>query len=98
MMDIVIAILVFGIAYVGLFCLSAVKKFNLKITSTILFLLLIVTTAIICVNNPVMHKPFSINVIEYLVKINDDGSMSTTKQTTQTVLKKQPRQPDSEVR
>ena len=45
-----------------------------------------------------MHKPFSINVIEYLVKINDDGSMSTTKQTTQTVLKKQPRQPVSEVR
>jgi hypothetical protein len=46
-------------------------------------------TGWICASSPVMHKPFSINIIEYLIKINDDGSMSTTKQTTQTIIHKQ---------
>ena len=34
-----------------------------------------------------MHKPFSIDIIEYLIKINDDGSMTTTKQVTKTIIK-----------
>jgi len=58
-----------------------------KMTSVILIFLVIITASI-CIIRPVMHKRFSINTIEYLIKINDDGSMTTTKQTTTTVLEK----------
>ena len=51
--------------------------------------IILIATVGICATAPKMHKPFSINIIEYLIKINDDGSMSTTKKTTQTVIKKQ---------
>ena len=54
-----------------------------------LLVVMLGVTGWICASSPVMHKPFSINIIEYLIKINDDGSMSTTKQTTQTIIHKQ---------
>ncbi len=31
---------------------------------------------------PKMHKPFQISIIEYIIKINSDNSMTTTKKTT----------------
>ncbi len=54
-----------------------------------LIIILLVFTIGICVKKPVLHKPFLIKVEEYLVKINDDGSMSTTKQTTYTQFMKE---------
>jgi len=62
-------------------------KFGLKI---VLFFILALVTAItiwICVAQPDMHNPFSVNTIEYLFKINKDGSVTTTKQITETVIK-----------
>ena len=43
----------------------------------------------ICIAKPQMHKPFSVNTIEYLLKINKDGSVTTTTQITETVIKKE---------
>lgn len=65
-------------------------KSNLKIFGTILFILCILASGWICYASPQMHKPFSIDIIEYLIKINDDGTMTTTKQVTKTVIKQEP--------
>ena len=67
--------------------LKAILKFSLKLISIMIFSIVIVLTIGICINKPDIHKPFSLNVIEYLIKINSDGSVSTTKQTTTTVIK-----------
>lgn len=78
------------LAIVVLLCvlilIFGMKFIPAKLTGIILFAAAICITAGICISQPVMHKPFSINIIEYLIKFNDDGSVSTTKQTTTTVL------------
>lgn len=53
----------------------------------LVFLSLAVLTLICAVKIPAMHKPFQLNIIEYILKFNDDGSMTTTKTTTTTVIK-----------
>ena len=60
---------------------------GLKIIGFAILALAIAGTVWVCSAQPDMHKPFSVNTIEYLFKINKDGSMTTTKQTTQTVIK-----------
>ncbi|MBR1908543.1 hypothetical protein IJ818_06375 [bacterium] len=52
----------------------------------IIFVCLVLTGGII-IQKPVMHKQFSLSVIDYLIKFNTDGSVTTTKQTTTTQLK-----------
>ena len=47
----------------------------------------VIATGCVCVMSPKMHGVFSMNVIDYLVKFNSDGSMTTTKQITTEVLK-----------
>ena len=61
----------------------------MKISLSIVIAIVMVFTIGIFIKQPVLHKPFSINTIEYLVKINDDGSMTTTKQTTYTQFMKE---------
>lgn len=53
----------------------------------ILSLVFVIATGFIVVQKPVMHKTFSLSVIDYLIKFNTDGSVTTTKQTTTTQLK-----------
>lgn len=62
-------------------------KFGLKIVLFFILAIAISVTIWICVAQPDMHEPFSVNTIEYLFKINKDGSMTTTKQITETVIK-----------
>ena len=50
-------------------------------------LVLIIATGFIIVQKPIMHKEFSLSVIDYLIKFNNDGSVTTTKQTTTTQIK-----------
>lgn len=66
------------------FCL--IPRVSIKISGLVILCVLFCSTLWICANRPQMHKPLSVNVIEYLIKINSDGSMTTTKQTTTTVL------------
>ena len=63
-------------------------KFSLKVAVFVTFVLVLGVTIWICMEKPNMHKMFSVNVIEYLMKINKDGSVTTTKQVTQTVVDK----------
>ncbi len=64
-------------------------KFGLKIVLFFILAVVVSLTIWICVAQPDMHEPFSVNTIEYLFKINKDGSMTTTKQVTETVVKNQ---------
>ena len=50
----------------------------------IIGILLVIATGFVLISKPVMHKQFNVSVIDYLIKFNDDGSMTTTKQTTTT--------------
>ncbi|MBR6098367.1 hypothetical protein IKP85_01325 [bacterium] len=85
----IIAILVLIFALAALFIIGAVKKMNFTIAGFVFVVLTFFATVGICIGAPQMHKTFSINIIDYLIKFNDDGSMSTTKQTTQTVIQRQ---------
>lgn len=53
----------------------------------IIGIIIVVATGFVLVSKPIMHKQFSVSVIDYLIKFNDDGSMTTTKQTTTTQVK-----------
>ena len=64
-------------------------KFGLKIVLFFILAIVVSITIWICVAQPDMHDPFSVNTIEYLFKINKDGSMTTTKQVTETVINHQ---------
>ena len=72
-----------------LLVIKQVKNFSTGAFAVALALIALGTTITLCCIAPKMHKQFSVSVIEYLIKINDDGSMSTTKKTTQTILQKQ---------
>lgn len=60
---------------------------NNKFIFAVLVAIGLISTIYLCISKPVLHKPFSISVIDYLIKFNTDGSMTTTKQTTTTVIK-----------
>ena len=62
-------------------------KFGLKMVLFFILAVAVSVTIWICFAQPDMHNPFSVNTIEYLFKINKDGSMTTTKQVTETVIK-----------
>lgn len=62
-------------------------KFGLKMVLFFILAIAVSVTIWICFASPEMHEPFSVNTIEYLFKINKDGSMTTTKQVTETVIK-----------
>ena len=62
-------------------------KFGLKMVLFFILAIVVSVTLWICFAQPDMHDPFSVNTIEYLFKINKDGSLTTTKQVTETVIK-----------
>lgn len=67
---------------VGLFVISKNRK-NFAIA---LLVVTFFTTVGLCVKRPTQHKPLSISVVDYFIKFNNDGSMTTTKQTTTTEI------------
>jgi len=77
-----------GIVVVIIIALLLIKliKFGLKMVLFFVLAIVVSLTLWICIAQPDMHDPFSINTIEYLFKINKDGSMTTTKQITETVI------------
>ena len=78
-----------GIIVVIIVAILLIKliKFGLKMVLFFLLAIAVSVTIWICAAQPEMHNPFSVNTIEYLFKINKDGSMTTTKQITETVIK-----------
>lgn len=77
------------IVIIALVVLKNLISFGLKLATLVILAIALCVTVYICKSQPEMHKPFSLNTIEYLFKINKDGSMTTTKQVTQTVYKEQ---------
>ena len=77
------------IIIIALVVLKNLISFGLKLAALIILAIALCVTVYICKSQPDMHKPFSLNTIEYLFKINKDGSVTTTKQVTQTVYKEQ---------
>ena len=67
--------------------LLKIIKFGLKMVLFFILAVVVSVTLWICFAQPDMHEPFSVNTIDYLFKINKDGSMTTTKQVTETVIK-----------
>lgn len=82
----IVTIVVVVIAAILLFKLI---NFGLRIISFIVLAIALGVTVWICAAQPEMHKPFSLETIEYLFKINKDGSLSTTKQVTHTVYQQE---------
>ena len=74
---------------IAVIILKNIISLGLKIAGLAILVLLIAGTFYICTQQPDMHKPFSMETIEYLFKINKDGSMTTTKQVTHTIYKEQ---------
>lgn len=62
-----------------------------RLFSILGLIILTVLTVALCISNPKMHKPFQLNIIEYILKINADGSVTSTKSVTTTVIKQEDR-------
>ena len=77
------------VVIIALILIKNLISLGLKIAVFIILALALGATVYLCSASPEMHKPFSLNTIEYLFKINKDGSMTTTKQVTQSVYKEQ---------
>lgn len=84
-----LGILVVFIILVAIFIIKGIISFSLRVIGLGILIALIFGTIWVCSEKPELHKPISVNTIEYLFKINKDGSMTTTKQITQTVFKEQ---------
>ena len=72
------------IVIVGFLVIKSILKFSLRLFALGVLIITAVFTIWICAEKPNMHKPLSLNTIEYLFKINKDGSVTTTKQITTT--------------
>lgn len=83
----VLALVILGIFLILSIVIFRVKAVTVKVVLIALLTFMAVTSVAIMVTNPQMHKMFSMSVIDYLIKFNDDGSITTTKQTTTTEIK-----------
>ena len=79
-------ILLFIISAIIIFATIAYKK-NIQLFISTLISVLVLFSIVPFVIKPALHKPFSVSIIDYIIKFNTDGSVTTTKQTTPTVLK-----------
>ena len=77
------------VAIIAILIIIKIIRFGLKLALGVILALVLGVTVYVCLNKPELHKPFDLNTIEYLFKINKDGSVSTTKQVTKTVYKEQ---------
>ena len=83
----VLAFIILFFVLVLLFFLCKQKNLNIKAFMIVLFVVAVVFSLGICIKQPKMHNRISLNIIDYLVKFNQDGSMTTTKQVTTEVIK-----------
>ncbi len=62
-------------------------KFDIKLLLVSTIALAGILTAALCITQPKMHKPFQLSIIEYIIKINTDGSVTSTKSVTTHTIK-----------
>ena len=85
-----------GLGIIGLISLLVVcavlKRLTgkgLKFAGTTVLILTAIFTIWVCIQKPEMHKPFAVNTIEHLVKVNKDGSITNTTQVIQTIYEEE---------
>ena len=61
---------------------------NLRAYGFALLLLMLFITIVFCIISPKMHKPVSFEFVDYLIKFEDSGKVTVTKQVTSTKYKK----------
>ena len=61
-----------------------ILKLSVKIFMSVILTLAICITALVIFVQPKMHKEFNFNIIERVLKINNDGSTSVIETTTTT--------------
>ncbi len=83
----ILALFILGILLILTIAICKVKAVTIKVVLILLLTFVAVTSVAFIVTKPQMHKMFLLSVIDYLVKFNDDGSITTTKQTTTTEIK-----------
>lgn len=83
----ILALIILGIFLGLIVAVFKVKAVTVKVILIALLTFMAVTSVALMVTKPQMHKMFSMSVIDYLIKFNDDGSITTTKQTTTTEIK-----------
>ena len=74
----VLALVILGIFLILSIAIFRVKAVTVKVVLIALLTFMAVTSVAIMVTNPQMHKMFSMSVIDYLIKFNDDGSIVAT--------------------
>lgn len=62
--------------------LKFILKLSIKIFMTLFILIALSITVVIIFVQPKMHKEFNFNIIERMIKFNDDGSTSIIETTT----------------
>ena len=62
--------------------LKFILKLSIKIFRTLFILIALSITVVIIFVQPKMHKEFNFNIIERMIKFNDDGSTSIIETTT----------------
>lgn len=83
----ILALIILGIFLILTVVIFKVKTVTTKVVLIALLTFMAVSGVALIVTNPKMHKMFSVSVIDYLIKFNDDGSITTTKQITTTEVK-----------
>lgn len=83
----ILALIILGIFLILTVVIFKVKTVPTKVVLIALLTFMAVLGVALMVTNPKMHKMFSVSVIDYLIKFNDDGSITTTKQITTTKVK-----------
>ena len=63
------------------------QNLNIKLLIIVIFLLTTILTVYVCITQPMMHNRMSLNVMDYLIKFNNDGSITTTTKVTTEIYK-----------
>ena len=71
----------------ALVILKFILKLSIKIFTTIAIMVVVLVTAGFIFIQPKMHKEFNFNVIQKMIKFNNDGSTSIIETTTTTERK-----------
>jgi len=83
-----IYLIAFILFLILLFLIIVLRRISLKIIAIGTLLILFCFSCVLFFKKPDLHKPFNLNVIEKVIKINPDGSTSIIQTTTVREVKK----------
>lgn len=84
-----LALIILAIFLILTVVIFKTKEVTVKVVLIALLTFMAVSSVAVMFTKPQMHKMFSMSVIDYFIKFNNDGSITTTKQTTTTEIKQE---------